>query len=159
MWFQKRLNVEKVKGYIPVASPRHSPSLPIFCPCFSWCFTCYLPLFSEMLDGCRALLAITTVTTPLVFDKLLKSVRSVTWCHTTSLDYSAIVFVHKSVQIWLFALIFSPIGTISLLSSLMCEVIKVLMANYSEEETWSWVARDILLDTWTSLLVVLFLDL
>ncbi|XP_052200031.1 uncharacterized protein LOC127806606 isoform X10 [Diospyros lotus] len=76
---------------------------------------------SEMLDGCRALLAITTVTTPLVFDKLLKSV--------------------------------SPIGTISLLSSLMCEVIKVLMANYSEEETWSWVARDILLDTWTSLLV------
>ncbi|XP_057476244.1 uncharacterized protein LOC130764171 isoform X2 [Actinidia eriantha] len=76
---------------------------------------------SEMLDGCRALLAIATVTTPLVFDRLLKSI--------------------------------SPFGTISLLSALMCEVIKVLMANCTEEETWSWVARDILLDTWTALLV------
>lgn len=76
---------------------------------------------SEMLDGCRALLAIATVTTPLVFDRLLKSVSS--------------------------------FGTITLLSSLMCEVLKVLMANYSDEETWSWVARDMLLDTWTSLLL------
>ncbi|KAI8023691.1 hypothetical protein LOK49_LG03G00345 [Camellia lanceoleosa] len=46
-----------------------------------------------------------------------------------------------------------PFGTISLLSALMCEVVKVLMTNYTEEETWSWVARDILLDTWTALLV------
>ncbi|KAA8534672.1 hypothetical protein F0562_032189 [Nyssa sinensis] len=76
---------------------------------------------SEMLDGCRALLSIATVTTPLVFDQLLKSIR--------------------------------PFGTLSLLSGLMCEVVKVLMANYTEEETWSWVARDILLDTWTALLV------
>lgn len=76
---------------------------------------------SEMLDGCRALLAIATVTTPAVFDRLLKSISS--------------------------------FGTITLLSSLMCEVIKVLMANYTDEETWTWVARDILLDTWTSLLV------
>ncbi|ESR55910.1 hypothetical protein CICLE_v100185681mg, partial [Citrus x clementina] len=78
---------------------------------------------SEMLDGCRALLSIATVTTPFVFDRLLKSIR--------------------------------PFGTLSLLSNLMCEVVKVLMMNNTEEGTWSWEARDILLDTWTTLLVSL----
>ncbi|KAF7129706.1 hypothetical protein RHSIM_Rhsim10G0071500 [Rhododendron simsii] len=77
---------------------------------------------SEMLDGCRALLAIATVTKPLVFDQLLKSI--------------------------------SPFGTLSLLSALTCEVVKVLMANFTVEETWSWVARDILLDTWTAVLML-----
>ncbi|KAG6700565.1 hypothetical protein I3842_08G118500 [Carya illinoinensis] len=76
---------------------------------------------SEMLDGCRALLAIANVTTPFVFDQLLKSIR--------------------------------PFGALTLLSTLMCEVIKALMMSNTEEETWSWVARDILLDTWTALLV------
>ncbi|KAK6915338.1 Exportin-1, C-terminal [Dillenia turbinata] len=76
---------------------------------------------SEMLDGCRALLSIATVTTPVVFDQLLKSI--------------------------------SPFGTLTLLSALMCEVLKVLMVRNAEEETWSWVARDLLLDTWTALLV------
>ncbi|KAI4350108.1 hypothetical protein L6164_010625 [Bauhinia variegata] len=76
---------------------------------------------SEMLDGCRALLAIATVTTPYLFDDLLKSVR--------------------------------PFGTLTFLSLLMSEVIKVLMTNNTEEETWSWVARDILLDTWSALLM------
>ncbi|KAH9698830.1 exportin-4 protein [Citrus sinensis] len=75
---------------------------------------------SEMLDGCRALLSIATVTTPFVFDRLLKSIR--------------------------------PFGTLTLLSNLMCEVVKVLMMNNTEEGTWSWEARDILLDTWTTLL-------
>ncbi|KAL0376980.1 UNVERIFIED_CONTAM: Exportin-4, partial [Sesamum calycinum] len=78
---------------------------------------------SELLDGCRALMSVATVTTPLVFDELLKSFR--------------------------------PYGTITLLSALMCEVIKDLMENRTEEETWSWVARDILLDTWTTLLMQL----
>ncbi|XP_021888651.1 exportin-4 isoform X1 [Carica papaya] len=78
---------------------------------------------SEMLDGCRALLSIATVTTPLVFDQLLKSMR--------------------------------PFGTLTLLSTLMCEVVKVLMTNDTEEETWSWEARDILLDAWTMLLVAM----
>ncbi|XP_018622122.1 uncharacterized protein [Nicotiana tomentosiformis] len=78
---------------------------------------------SELLDGCRALLYMATVTTLLVFDELLKSIR--------------------------------PYGTLSLLSALMCEVIKDLMVNHTEEETWSWVARDILLDTWTTLLMPL----
>lgn len=32
---------------------------------------------SEMLDGCRALLSIATVTTPFLFDRLLKSIRSI----------------------------------------------------------------------------------
>ncbi|XWS64759.1 hypothetical protein CRYUN_Cryun05aG0031000 [Craigia yunnanensis] len=76
---------------------------------------------SEMLDGCRALLSIATVTTPFVFDQLLKAIR--------------------------------PFGTLTLLSTLMCEVVKVLMTNNTDEETWSWEARDILLDTWTVLLV------
>ena len=49
---------------------------------------------------------------------------------------------------------FRPFGTLTLLSTLMCEVVKVLMSTYPEEETWSWEARDILLDTWTALLVV-----
>ncbi|KAL4637696.1 hypothetical protein ACB092_03G094700 [Castanea dentata] len=48
-----------------------------------------------------------------------------------------------------------PFGTLTLLSTLMCEVVKVLMSTYPEEETWSWEARDILLDTWTALLVPL----
>ncbi|KAE8653609.1 hypothetical protein Csa_007263 [Cucumis sativus] len=78
---------------------------------------------SEMLDGCRALLSIATVTSPSVFDQLLKSIR--------------------------------PFGTLQLLSSLMGEVVKVLMTHNSEEETWSWQARDILLDSWTALLIPL----
>ncbi|XP_057961919.1 uncharacterized protein LOC131153553 isoform X2 [Malania oleifera] len=76
---------------------------------------------SEMLDGCRGLLSIASVTTTHVFDRLLKPIR--------------------------------PFGTLSLLSALMCEVVRHLMANNAEEETWSWVARDILLDTFTALLV------
>lgn len=36
----------------------------------------------------------------------------------------------------------------------MSEVIKVLTTNNTEEETWSWVARDALLDAWTALLLV-----
>ncbi|KAL3655859.1 hypothetical protein CASFOL_000255 [Castilleja foliolosa] len=78
---------------------------------------------SELLDGCRALLSVATVTTPFVFDELLKNLR--------------------------------PYGMLTLLSALMCEVSKDLMENHSEEETWSCVARDILLDTWTALLVQL----
>ncbi|CAI9270663.1 unnamed protein product [Lactuca saligna] len=45
-----------------------------------------------------------------------------------------------------------PFGTLSLLSGLMCEVVKDLMTKDLEDEPWSWVARDILLDTWTTLL-------
>ncbi|KAJ9542463.1 hypothetical protein OSB04_028969 [Centaurea solstitialis] len=45
-----------------------------------------------------------------------------------------------------------PFGTLSLLSALMCEVVKDLMIKDLDEEPWSWVARDILLDTWTTLL-------
>lgn len=53
-----------------------------------------------------------------------------------------------------FVSLFRPFGTLALLSTLMCEVIKVLMTNNTDEETWSWEARDILLDTWTTLLMV-----
>ncbi|CAN1271124.1 xpo4 [Linum perenne] len=45
-----------------------------------------------------------------------------------------------------------PFGTLTLLSNLMSEVIKVQMTKRCDEETWSWEARDILLDTWTILL-------
>lgn len=51
-------------------------------------------------------------------------------------------------------MMFRPYGTLNLLSTLMCEVIKDHMENHTEEETWSRVARDILLDIWTVLLVV-----
>jgi hypothetical protein len=34
---------------------------------------------SEMIDGCRALLSIGTVTTPVVFDQLLRSLRSLAY--------------------------------------------------------------------------------
>lgn len=54
----------------------------------------------------------------------------------------------------LYALLFRPFGTLTLLSTLMGEVVKILMTNNSEEEAWSWEARDILLDAWTALLVV-----
>lgn len=37
---------------------------------------------------------------------------------------------------------------------LMSEVIKVVMTSNTEEETWSWEARDVLLDTWTAILMV-----
>lgn len=37
---------------------------------------------------------------------------------------------------------------------LMSEVIKVLVTNNTEEESWSYEARDVLLDTWTALLMV-----
>uniref|UniRef100_A0A803N5Q3 Exportin-4 n=1 Tax=Chenopodium quinoa TaxID=63459 RepID=A0A803N5Q3_CHEQI len=75
---------------------------------------------SEFLDGCRALLAVATVTSPFMYDQLLKSI--------------------------------CPFGTINLLSGLMSEVVKVLMSTGTDEETWGWVARDILLDTWTAIL-------
>lgn len=76
---------------------------------------------SELLDGCRALLSIATVTNPIVLDNLLKSIR--------------------------------PFGTLAFLSTLMCQVVKVLLTKNCEEGTWSWEARDILLDTWTIILV------
>ncbi|KAL3520991.1 hypothetical protein ACH5RR_019140 [Cinchona calisaya] len=78
---------------------------------------------SELLDGCRALLSMANVTSPLMFDQLLKSIR--------------------------------PYGTLHFLSALMSEVIKDLTENDTEEETWSWVARDVLLDTWTIVLMPL----
>nr|XP_027104621.1 exportin-4-like isoform X1 [Coffea arabica] len=78
---------------------------------------------SELLDGCRALLSMAAVTSPLMFDQLLKPIR--------------------------------PYGTLHLLYALMSEVVKDIMENHTEEETWSWVARDVLLDTWTTILMLL----
>ena len=77
MLFHKLLNVERVKGYIHVNA--------LFC--FHFMFHVltifsklhiFCGLFSEMLDGCRALLSMATVTTPTVFDRLLRSIRFVT---------------------------------------------------------------------------------
>lgn len=48
-----------------------------------------LVLISEMLDGCRALFSIANVTTPFVFDQLLKSIRLVT-------DYSYVAVLSSS---------------------------------------------------------------
>lgn len=52
------------------------PSVPSVLYLLSFSYVHYLFLWlSEMLDGCRALLSIATVTTPFVFDQLLKSIR------------------------------------------------------------------------------------
>lgn len=47
------------------------------CCITGYLFYCFFDVFSELLDGCRALLSVATVTNPLVFDELLKSLRSV----------------------------------------------------------------------------------
>lgn len=60
-----------------------------------------------------------------------------------------------SVILFLICLMFRPFGTLGLLSGLMCEVFKDLITKDLEDEPWSWVARDILLDTWTTLLTVI----
>ncbi|XP_050143396.1 uncharacterized protein LOC126619158 [Malus sylvestris] len=108
---QERHLLELLCGIIPWLDPPDAVSKAIECGKSE----------SEMLDGCRALLSIATVTTPSVFDQLLKSTR--------------------------------PYGTLTFLCVLMSDVVNNLMTNNSEEETWSWEARDILLDTWTALLV------
>lgn len=47
-----------------------------------------------------------------------------------------------------------PVGTLNLLASLTCEIIKASGAQNNEEETWTGEALDILLDSWTVLLQV-----
>jgi hypothetical protein len=73
MLFLERLKVEKVKGCIP---EKYSFLLALSIN-FFWHlhFLTLILVFSEMLDGCRALLSIATVTTPSTFDQLLKSTR------------------------------------------------------------------------------------
>ncbi|CAM6129712.1 unnamed protein product [Calypogeia fissa] len=44
------------------------------------------------------------------------------------------------------------VGTLNLLASLTCEIIKASVAEGSDEETWTSEALDILLDSWTVLL-------
>lgn len=65
--------MEKVKGFIP---EKYSFLLTLSINSFLHLqFLTLILVFSEMLDGCRALLSIATVTTPSTFDKLLKSTR------------------------------------------------------------------------------------
>ncbi|EFJ09353.1 hypothetical protein SELMODRAFT_129863 [Selaginella moellendorffii] len=75
---------------------------------------------SEMLDGCRALLAIATLCSPSSFDQLLLSFRQT--------------------------------GTLSLLSSLTCGIIKASCVRESEEPSWTYEALEVLLETWTVIL-------
>ncbi|KAL2619846.1 hypothetical protein R1flu_000051 [Riccia fluitans] len=76
---------------------------------------------SEFLDGCRALVATATLTSPSAFDQLLRGGSR-------------------------------PVGTLNLLASLTCEVIRASGSPGSEEDTWVTEALDILLDSWTVLL-------
>ncbi|BBN15665.1 exportin-4 [Marchantia polymorpha subsp. ruderalis] len=76
---------------------------------------------SEFLDGCRALVAVASLTSPSAFDQLLRGGPR-------------------------------PVGTLNLLASLTCEIIKASGAQNNEEETWTGEALDILLDSWTVLL-------
>ncbi|GJV26382.1 reverse transcriptase domain-containing protein [Tanacetum coccineum] len=58
-----------------------------------------------------------------------------------------VIFNNEQVKLYAFVL-----SLLAHLSALMCEVFKDLMTKDIEEEPWSWVARDILLDTWTTLI-------
>ncbi|XP_024397828.2 uncharacterized protein [Physcomitrium patens] len=77
---------------------------------------------SELLDGCRCLVAIASVNSPSAFDQLLKAVSRNRW-----------------------------VETLSLLASLTREVIRAREQNGKEEDTWAAEALDTLLDTWTVL--------
>ncbi|KAJ7517651.1 hypothetical protein O6H91_21G033100 [Diphasiastrum complanatum] len=76
---------------------------------------------SEVLDGCRALLSIASLSSPSSFDQLLKPVPRF-------------------------------MGTLNLLASLTCEVIKTRVGAPGEERIWIEEALDMLLDIWTVLL-------
>lgn len=72
MSFQRRLKKEGVEGLL-----FNILILLDFCvlyPTFNIVSSTFYS--SEMIDGCRALLSIGTVTTPVVFDRLLRSIRS-----------------------------------------------------------------------------------
>lgn len=74
MSFQKRLKKEGVEGQL-----FNTLTLLVFYVLYSnFNVVSSTSYFSEMIDGCRALLSIATVTTPDVFDRLLRSIRSLT---------------------------------------------------------------------------------
>ncbi|KAJ8499807.1 hypothetical protein OPV22_010359 [Ensete ventricosum] len=75
---------------------------------------------SEMIDGFHALLSMATLTSTMLFDNLLRSLR--------------------------------PFGTIHLLATLTCEVVKTYVIKNDDEQTWSSEALDILLEIWTVIL-------
>lgn len=65
-----------------------------------------------------------------------------------------IVFICTVLMLFVFWIICSFFGIIVLLFVLMSEVFKVFMINNIDEEIWSWVVRDILLDIWIVFLAV-----
>ncbi|THU73129.1 hypothetical protein C4D60_Mb04t19540 [Musa balbisiana] len=75
---------------------------------------------SEMIDGFHALLSMATLTSTMLFDNLLRSLR--------------------------------PFGTIHLLATLTCEVVKTYVIKNDDEQTWSSEALDIMLEIWTVIL-------
>lgn len=75
---------------------------------------CWFFFLSEMIDGCRALLSIGTVTTPVVFDRLLRSLRSLTYNLFLQLKAIWWFFIHKIVVLSVSS------GPLALLHSYLC---------------------------------------
>lgn len=71
-------------------------------------------VYSEMIDGCRALLSIGTVTTPVVFDQLLRSLRSLTYNLFFAVKAIWFFFIHKIVVLSVSS------GPLALLHSYLC---------------------------------------
>lgn len=67
-----------------------------------------------MIDGCRALLSIGTVTTPVVFDQLLQSLRSLTYDLFLQLKTIWWFLYHKIVVLSVSS------GPLALLHSYLC---------------------------------------
>lgn len=71
MSFQRGLKKEGVEGQL------FNTLNPACFMCLYYNFNVLCPSYSsEMIDGCRALLSIATVTNPVDFDRLLRSIRS-----------------------------------------------------------------------------------
>lgn len=166
MPLQKLLNVEKVKGSIPAVTSTSylSLSLWLFMRCLmpyllfgcvqwdAWWLPCTLSHSNYNDTPCVWPTLEIHKVSYMIFHCVICSVK---WRSSSYLARLKNAFLDAALKSWLFfPLMFSPFGTLSLLSALTCEVVKVYMANFTEEETWSWVARDILLDTWTALLMV-----
>lgn len=91
MSFQRKLKKEGVEGEL-----LNILSCLIFVVIYSKSDVVLLRFFSsEMIDGCRALLSIGTVTTPVVFDKLLRSLRSLTYNLFLQLKAIWFFFIHR----------------------------------------------------------------
>lgn len=109
-----------------------------------------------MLDACHALLSIATLTDCMLFDNLLRSVRSVVWARLIFVYFFGLSKLLMTwglsckISSWLpnWPFSFRPFGTLRVLATLTCEVVKAYTASADEDDRWSSEALDILLEAW-----------